>query len=184
MGGGNSPSIAGRHGAAFLRLLRRNSKLFQGTLTANTWWRHFGEGTPFNPKLGQGAVLIGDDRLPAVLIWSHCDDFFIHGPNYAKTAAAFTVFLDIAVAVGLLCHPGKLTPPCQKVKYTGLVFDIVGVPTLRIPEYKVDRALALIDYVLKRRAKVSRLSTAVVTGVLKSLTEATPARIGHTYLRS
>jgi hypothetical protein len=41
-----------------------------------------------------------------------------------------------------------------------------------------------LEYVLKRRLKVLRLSISVVVGILESLTEATPSRIGHTYLRS
>jgi hypothetical protein len=67
-------------------------------------------------------VLIGDDRLPASLIWAHCDDFLIHAPTHAKCTAALTAFMDYVVEVGLLCHPGKPTPPSQVVKYTGFLF--------------------------------------------------------------
>jgi hypothetical protein len=68
--------------------------------------------------LGQGRVLLGFDNVLAVLVWAHCDDFYIHGPNKDKTTAALTAFLHCAVDVGLLCHPGKLTPPAQAVKDT------------------------------------------------------------------
>jgi hypothetical protein len=51
MGAGNSPAIAGRHGAALLRLIKSRSPLFQGTPVANTWWQHYGGGPKFDPKL-------------------------------------------------------------------------------------------------------------------------------------
>jgi hypothetical protein len=44
--------------------------------------------------------------------------------------------------------------------------------------------LALVDYALRHRLHLSRLALAVVVGVLESLVEATPSRIGHTHLRS
>jgi hypothetical protein len=69
------------------------------------------------------------------------------------------------VDVGLLCHPGKLTPPAHVVKYTGLLFDTVREPILRIPPYKIDKALAMIDYILDHGNHLSRLSLAVVVGV-------------------
>jgi hypothetical protein len=135
MEAGNSPAIAGRHGAALLRRVRSSSSLFQGAQVANTWWQHYGGGNAYNPKLSHGMAYIGTDGLPAVLIWAHCDDFLIHGPTHAKTTEALLAFLDMSVDVGMLCHPGKLTPPAQVVKYTGLLFDTTTVPTIRIPEY-------------------------------------------------
>ncbi len=129
-------------------------------------------------------MYLGDDGLLAVLIWAHCDDFFIHGPTYTKTAAALTAFLDLTVQLGLLCHPGKLTPPALEVKYTGLIFDTSGVPTIRIPEYKRAKAAALAQYAIDHRGRLSRLALAVIVGVLESLVEATPSRLGHTYLRN
>jgi hypothetical protein len=184
MGAGNSPAIAGRHGAALLRAIRARCPLYQGQSRANTWWKHYSAEEPYDANVGHGMVYTGDDGLPAALIWVHCDDFLLHGPTYEKTAAALTAFLDLTVDVGLLCHPGKLTPPAQVVKYTGLLFDTVSVPKIRIPEYKCMKALAMIDFALRHRSHLSRLGLAVVIGVLKSLTEATQARIGHTYLQS
>jgi hypothetical protein len=183
MGAGNSPSIAGQYGAAFLRLLRSKSDLYQGRPNYNTWWGAYQRGTPFNPNLGQGRVLIGADGIPAALCKGHCDDFLVHGPTYDKTFRALTAFLNCAVDVGLLCHPGKLTPPAHVVKYTGLLFDTVREPILRIPPYKIDKALAMIDYILDHGNHLFRLSLAVVVGVLESLVEATPTRVGHTFLR-
>jgi hypothetical protein len=137
MGAGNSPSIAGQLGTAVLRLVRRLYKeIFSGNPVLNTWWSHFGLDLTYDPKWGHGLVYLGNDGLPAVLIWAHMDDFLIHGPTYDKACAGLTAFLALTVQLGLLCHPGKLTPPAQVVKYTGLIFDTSGVPTLIIPEYK------------------------------------------------
>jgi hypothetical protein len=41
MGAGNSPSIAGRHGAAFMRKLQETCPLYQGIPKLNTWWKAF-----------------------------------------------------------------------------------------------------------------------------------------------
>jgi hypothetical protein len=57
MGAAQSPSLAGRYDAAFLRLLRSTSTLFQGFPHHNTWWGDFQGLHPFNPLLGQGRVL-------------------------------------------------------------------------------------------------------------------------------
>jgi hypothetical protein len=56
MGAGNSPSIAGRYGAAFQRLLRSRSSLFQGTPGHNTWWGVYQHGTPYNPQSGKAEL--------------------------------------------------------------------------------------------------------------------------------
>jgi hypothetical protein len=110
--------------------------------------------------------------------------FLIHGSTYQKTVDALKDFLDLTVRVGLLCHPGKHTTPAHVVKYTGLLFDTTDVPTLRIPEYKRAEAIAMTDFALLHRRRLSRLGLAVVVGVLESLVEATPSRLGHTHLRN
>jgi hypothetical protein len=184
MGSGSSPSIAGRMGTAFLRRLREKSKHYQGRLQQNMWWDVFAHGATFDRFLGHGVNLIGDDGLPAALVWSHCDDFLIHGPTLAKTTLALCDFLDYAVGVGLLCHPGKLTPPAQSVKYAGLIFDTRATPILRVPETKRVKAIALCRFTIHHRDRISRLSLSVVAGVLESLVEATPGRQGHTHLRN
>jgi hypothetical protein len=183
MGGGSSPGIAGQFGLSLLRLLRENSEIFQGEARANCWWTGFSE-TGFDPKLGYGFVLHAKDG-PAVKMWVWVDDFIIHGPTHEKTMRALNYFLDTTVKVGMLCHPKKLTPPAQVVKYCGFLFDTRGIPCLRIPVAKRERAYAIVQHLrqapLNRRW--SRLSLAVAAGVLESLIEATPRRIGHTYLR-
>jgi hypothetical protein len=42
----------------------------------------------------------------------------------------------------------------------------------------------MIAYAIANRHRISRLALLVIVGVLESLVEATPNRIGHTYLRS
>jgi hypothetical protein len=134
--------------------------------------------------MGHGIVLDGEDGLPAVLVWAHCDDFIIHGPTVGKTTAALTEFLDLAVDVGMLCHPKKLTPPAHIVKYTvGFLFGTTSKPCLRIPVRKREKTLALVDYTIKHQDKVFRLSLAIMTGIMESLSEATPSHIGRAYLR-
>lgn len=183
MGGGSSPGITGQFGLSLLRLLREQCSLFQGTPKANCYWTGFSE-TGFDPKLGYGFILQAKDG-PAVKMWVWVDDFLLHGPTHAKTLAALHYFLDTTVKIGMLCHPKKLTPPAQVVKYCGFLFDTQGVPCLRIPVSKRERAYAIVQHLIKAppRQRWSRLSLAVAAGILESLIEATPRRIGHTYLR-
>ena len=183
MGAGNSPSLAGRYGSSFLRLLRERCKLFQGTLRPNLWLNSLSGAGDYDGTAGHGMVLDGDDGEPAVLVWAHCDDFLIHGSTKEKTTRALSAFLDLAVDCGMLCHPGKLSPPAQVVKYTGFLFDTSAEPALRIPVNKREKALAILDFIVKHRERVSRLGLSILTGILESLSEATPAHIGRAYLR-
>jgi hypothetical protein len=81
-----------------------------------------------------------------------------------------------------MCHPGKLTPLSHVLKSTGLIFDSTTEPILRVLDYKVDKALAMIDFVLTQHKRISRLSLVGVVSVLESMVEATPSWVGHTYL--
>jgi hypothetical protein len=100
-------------------------------------------------------------------------------------SSALSRFLDLAVDCGMLCHPKKLTPPQPVVKYCGFLLDSRAIPCLRIPLAKRERALAIVEHLLDSplNREYSRLSLAVTTGVLQSLVDATPVRLGHTYLR-
>ena len=184
MGSSSSPGLASRYGLSFLRLLRERFAEFNGVPVANCWWTGFSEDGTYDPDLGYGLVYHGEDG-PAVLLWVHVDDFAIHGPTYEKTARGLRLFLDTAVDVGLLCHPGKLTPPSQVVKYCGFLLDTRAIPCLRIPQAKRERALAMVQYLLRTPPShpVSRLSLAVIIGTLESLVDATPQGIGRTILR-
>ena len=96
------------------------------------------------------------------------------------------MFLGSAVDHGLLCHPKKLIPPCQEVKYCGFLFNTETIPCLKIPVSKRERALSICEHLLySPRDKLwSRLSLAVAASVLESLSEATPRRMGHNKLRA
>jgi hypothetical protein len=178
-----SPALAGRYGSSFLRLLRKKSKHFQGTPRQYMWLNVLIEINKYNGAVRHGIVLDGEDGLPAVLVWAHCDDFTIHGPTETKTKAATIELLDLAVDVGMLCHPGKLTPEAHIVKYTGFLFDTTTEPSLRISVSNREKAPALFDFVVRHREKVSSLGLAKVTGILESLSEATTSHIGRAYLR-
>jgi hypothetical protein len=147
MGAGSSPCLAGRYGLSFLRLLRERCALFQGEPRANCYWTGFSE-QGYDPRLGYGFILESADGSPAVKIWVWVDDFIIHGPTFEKTTAALKFFLDTTVKCGMLCHPKKLTPPAQIVKYCGFLFDTVSIPCLRIPVLKGERALAIVQYLI------------------------------------
>jgi hypothetical protein len=118
------------------------------------------------------------------MVWAHCDNFLIHGPTLEKTYQALQQFLDKSVDTGMLCHPGKLIPPAHVVKYTGLLFDTTAEPALRIPVSKRERCLAMVEHLIHRTKPLSRLALLVAVGVLESVVDATPARLGHTCLRS
>lgn len=186
MGAGNSPALGGRYGLAFVRLLKARYKVFQGKPQANCWWSGFERDGTYDPKLGYGYVLLGRDGRPSVKIWVFVDDFLIHGPGFLSTAEALRLFLNTAVTVGLLCHPGKLTPPQQEVKYCGFLLNTTTtLPRQIMPIGKRERALAMVEYILESPMdkSFSRLALAVVAGVLESLVYGTPYRLGHTYLR-
>lgn len=184
MGGGQSPSSACRYGLSFVRLLRERFDVFQGRAVANCWWTGFSK-LGFDPNLGYGYTLQGKDGA-AVKIWVWVDDFLIHGPTREKTETALRFFLDTAVECGFLFHAKKLVLPQQVVKYCGFLFDTTDTPCLRIPVPKRERALAICEYLLAAplKAQWSRLTLAVAAGILESLSEGTPRRLGHTHLRS
>jgi hypothetical protein len=184
MGSSNSPAVAGRMGASFFRLLtQKHPELFGGVGEFNTWYEGL-NGRGYSPTLGHGLILRSTDDLPAVKIFIHCDDFCVHGPTHAKTVAALNALMDRALDVGLLFNPKKVNPPSQEAKYCGFIYDTRAMPTIRIPVDKRDRAIAMIDYLGRRRdGKISRLALSVMTGLLQSMVDASPSRMGQTFLR-
>jgi hypothetical protein len=130
--------------------------------------------------------MIWEDPLgiPSTLIWPYVDDFLIHAPTYDKLCESLSAFMDLAVDCGLLCHPGKLERPSQEVKYIGYKVNTEGIPCLKIPNNKRDKALAMVEKLLDHpKESVSALAFSVITGTLESLVEATPHRQGRCYLR-
>jgi hypothetical protein len=166
MGGANSPALACRYGLSFVRMLKGRFDEFQGDPKINCWWTGF-SATGYYPELGYGFNLIGGDGA-SVKVWAFVDEFLIHGPTYDKTSRALTLFLDLAVERGMLCHPTKLTPPNQVVKYCGFLLDSRAIPCLRIPLSKRECALAIVEHLLESlpTREFSRLSLAVAAGVL------------------
>ena len=185
MGSGSSPGLAGRYGLALVRMLKEHSRWFRSRSVANCYWSELhNEG--YDPSRGYGFSLIRSDGHPAVKIWVFVDDFAIHGPDYKSTAAGLSAFLDLAVDVGLLVHPKKLSPPAQVQKYIGFIFDTRGSPVLRVPTDKAERSLAMAEYLrsVPDGQPFSRLALSVIAGTLESIADATPNRIGHTHLKA
>lgn len=184
MGTRNSPPASGRFGGAFIRLVKDTCEEFQGVKVFNTFVEGL-QGLPFDPDRGLGVVLIGKDNLPALLLWLHIDDMFVHGPTLAKLQRGLTFILDLSVKLGLIIQPAKTVPPSQFVEYCGFIYDTRSAPRLVIPPAKVSRALALVSYLLSGASgRFARLIVAMVVGLLQSLVYATPAQIGSCFLRS
>jgi len=137
-----------------------------------------------DPTLGSGIMMIGLDGLPVALVWAWVDDFLIHAPMKAKLIVALDAVMDDALRLGLICQKVKTKPPAQVQKYCVFLYDTHGSLEFWVPPEKQSQALAMIGYL---RAGVSSLdisilTLAVVMGLLQSLVEATPDRVGQTYL--
>jgi hypothetical protein len=185
MGSANSPAISCRITNGGIRSIRERESLFQGSVLLNTWASKMADGT-YDVRVGHGRVIMGDDGLPAALIWVMVDDFLIHAPTQRKCYQAFSLFMDHMVRMGFICQCVKTSPPAQEQKFCGMIFDTRSTPTMRIPMSKVSRTLATLARVgeLNDKQELTRLAGAVVGGLCQSLVDATPARQGQTYLRA
>ena len=186
MGGGNSPAIACRYGLAFIRkLCEKHPDLFSGTARPNSWSEGFGNTGPsqYDAKKGFGMLWEDAEGISAALVWAFVDDFLLHAPTYEKLCLALTAFMNLAVDCGFLCHPGKLEPPNQVVKYVGFIIDTQQIPSLSMPVGKRDKALAMTRHLLDMTKPLSALALAVVVGTLESVVEATPGHRGRGFLR-
>jgi hypothetical protein len=184
MGAANSPAIACRIGNSSLRQLRENSTTYSGEIRENTWRAQL-NGERIEPRWGHGRVEIGSDGVPIALVWGMVDDFLIHAPTKHKCFKAFSEFMDHTVRLGFICQKAKTSPPAQEQKFCGMLYDTNKVPCVRVVQSKVSRSTATIKYTIRQslRGDLSRLTLAVTTGLLQSLVDATPQRIGQTYLR-
>jgi hypothetical protein len=184
MGSSQSPSLACRYGLSMLRSLVEREPVYQGTIQENSWRTRLEDGR-HKPEQGTGLVRIGTDGLPAALVWAFVDDFKIHAPTKKKLIIALNAFMEMSLRLGLICQKVKTKPPAQVQKYCGFIYDTTGIPTIRIPEDKRSRGLAAIRFLKagETTMEVSRLTLAVVTGLLQSMVDATPQRIGQTFLR-
>lgn len=186
MGSVNSPSIACRIGEGIMDLLRRESSLFRvASYQENTWRQALSQRT-YQPQLGHGYVGFQASGKPVALVYGFVDDFKIHGVDQADCCQAMTAFMDLMVRLGLICQKAKTSPPQQIQKYCGFLYNTIGTPTLHVPPNKISRCVASAEFLLHhpRTNRLSRLSLAIVTGILQSVVEATPQRIGQSYLRS
>jgi hypothetical protein len=182
MGASNSPAASGRFGAALLRLILTTIPEFTGAPVLNGCVASFlGHGS--HPTGGTGRILLDQTGSLACQAWLHVDDLLIHGPSYEKLCAALTKLFDLLLRLGLICNPTKITPPSQIVKYCGFLYDTTHFPLLQIPETKISKAVAIIDYVTRASSRpLSRYALATVTGSLQSLIPATPNAIGASFL--
>jgi hypothetical protein len=130
-------------------------------------------------------VQVGSDGLPVALIRGMVDDFLVHGPTKRKCGEGFSAFMDLTVRLGIICQKIKTKAPAQQQIFCGMNYDTREVPNLRIPEEKITRGIATIEYLVRQNkvGRLSRLAVAVGNGFLQSLVDSTPARQGQTYLR-
>ena len=184
MGTANSPAIACRINNGALRQLKKESPRFHGVVKENTWRTKL-SGERYDSRLGHGRVLMGPDNMPTSRIWAMVDDYLIHSPTKEKCRQAFAEFMEYMVRLGFICQKVKTSPPAQVQKFCGLLFDTTSIPKLQIPLAKVSRTLSTLQFVIKMnsRSTLSRLTVAVMGGLLQSLVDATPSRLGQTYLR-
>jgi hypothetical protein len=86
-------------------------------------------------------------------------------------------------ACGSYFHRTKLKLPSQIQKCCGFLYDSVGTPKMRIPDNKVFRALAILDFLMRGSMTViCRLALAVGVGTLQYLVPDTPHTIGASFL--
>ena len=185
MGSSNSPAIACRITNSVLRQIKEVDIEFMGNPTLNTWKEAL-EGTPLNNSLGYGQNLVNKFQRPISLLWSMADDFLIHSRTREECWKAFYAFLDHMLRVGFICQVRKTHPPSHCQKFCGLLFDTSSLPVLKIPEEKLSRCKATIQYIrsLNETFSLSRLSLAIATGLLQSVVDATPSNQGQTHLRA
>jgi hypothetical protein len=56
--------------------------------------------------------------------------------------------MDYSVRLGIICQQVKIKPPIQKKIFFLMEYDTRDMPTLQIPEEKVSRGLATIEYLI------------------------------------
>lgn len=127
-------ALAGRSGIAFIRFIMESSDLFGngGTYFDNTMFNFFQSKRVFHPHLGEGRIYFSKDGTPAVLIWLHVDDIFLHASTLAKLKKALDFILDVTLWFGLVIQPVKVVPPSQRVEYCGFIYNTEGIPCLEI----------------------------------------------------
>jgi hypothetical protein len=122
MGTANSPAIACRLGNSGVRKLRDGHKLFHGEVLENTWRKNLC-GHDYRAGVGHGRVEILENGEPVALIFSMVNDFFVHGATRQQASESFSAFMDHSVKLGFICQPVKTSPPAQRQKFCGMIYD-------------------------------------------------------------
>ena len=119
------------------------------------------------------------------VIKSHVDDFFLHAKCYVSLTTFADIFLHKAISMGIIFNHLKLEPPSQVTKFCGTIYDTTSIPVRRIPTAKVSRTLATIYYtrMLDNKGYLSRLTMAVLVGLVQSLDRCIPYNLVNTLLR-
>ena len=186
MGFVNSPSIACRFGEGILNLPREESPVYQGVRRLENTWRTALQTGKYNADIGHGYVFEQANGRPVAIVFGFVDDFFVHALTWSDCVDGLNTFMDLMVRLGLICQPVKTSPPAQVQKYCCFIYDTRGTPWLYIPPNKIARCIASATY-LKSRPRIehlSRLSLAVVTGVLQPIVAATPQHSGQVHLHA
>jgi hypothetical protein len=76
-----------------LRKLCYEYGAFWGQPASNTRWQGFQGRHPFDPKRYHGRYLIGEDGLPVIQVWVHCDNFLLQSPVSLVTKICFLEML-------------------------------------------------------------------------------------------
>ena len=183
MGASSSPGEAGKGEKCLVNtVLEACSEGYRGHVNHPL---NLAAGEPYDPSLGTGIIFMNKlgELLP--IIKSHVDDFFLHAKSYESLIKFVEYFLHKAISMGIVFNPLKLEPPSQVTKFCGTVYDTTGIPVRRIPMAKVSRALATIYYTrtLDDEGSLSRLTMAVLIGLLQSLDRCVPYNLVATLLR-
>ena len=90
---------------------------------------------------------------------------FCHGATTDTVSESLDYAMDLALELGLICHPAKTLLRAQTQKLYGLLYETQDVPVQKVPTNKVSRALALLSFVWREgNGPISRLGLSVLLG--------------------
>jgi hypothetical protein len=99
----------------------------------------------------------------------HClvvylDDFLIAGPDFQSCLAAYNTLIALLRSLGFRINWKKVTDPCQKLTFLGVVIDTVG-NTVSLEKSKVEKLQALLR-LFQSRTRASRKQLESLAGKL------------------
>ena len=183
MGASSSPGEAGKGEKCLVNtILETISGGYRGRINHPL---NLAAGEPYDPSLGTGIIFTNKLGQLLPVLKSHVDDFFLHAKCYVSLTTFADIFLHRAISMGIIFNTRKLNPPSQITKFCGTIYDTTGIPIRRIPTAKVSRALATIYYtrMLDNKINLSRLTMAVLVGLVQSLDRCIPYNLVNTLLR-